>query len=191
MLGINEPDYGFLTDAMQVPDGAVMHIADSMLMPLIEAEIAFVMRDALPLKDVTAEMVLAATDHVAACFELVDTRFDTRKIDIVDTVADNASAAKFLLGTAKVDPRKLDLAAVGCTVFRNGEPVMSGKGEAVMGSPHNSVAWLANKLGSLGMGIAAGDVVLPGSLVPLVQIAPGDRFEAEFSGIGRISCSFT
>jgi 2-oxopent-4-enoate/cis-2-oxohex-4-enoate hydratase len=190
MLGISEPDYGFLTDAMQVADGATVTIAQQMITPMIEAEIAFVMRAPLPLEGMTPEMVLEATEYVAASFELVDTRFDMPKLAIVDTVADNASSALFQLGQDRIDPRDLDLNAVICTLLRNGAVQSTGKGEAVMGSPLNSVAWLANRLGALGVQIEAGDVVLPGSLVPMVPVAPGDRLEAEFTGIGRVTCFF-
>jgi 2-oxopent-4-enoate/cis-2-oxohex-4-enoate hydratase len=135
MLGIDEPDFGFLTDAMEVPNGGIVTIADHMITPMVEAEIALVLKASLPTKGVTPEMVLDATDYVTACFELVDTRFDTSKIKIVDTVADNASSALYVLGDKKVDPRKVDLAKVNCVVRRNGEQILSGVGAAVMGSP--------------------------------------------------------
>ena len=190
LLGIDEPDFGFLTDAMEIPNGAAVAIADHMMTPMIEAEIALIMKAPLPTSGVTPEMVLEATGSVAACFELVDTRFDTQKIGIVDTVADNASSALYVLGDERVDPKSLDLAGVTCDVYRNGEKTLSGEGAAVMGSPLNSVAWLANKIGSFGVSIDAGDVVLPGSVVPFAPIAPGDTYKAEFEGIGTVTCRF-
>lgn len=190
MLGIDEPDYGFLTDAMRIRDGGEIPMSKGLITPMMEAEVAFVMKSSLPLEGVTPEMVLKATEYVSAGFEIVDTRFDTHKLTIVDTVADNSSSALFVLGENRVDPRELDLIGMDCTLFRNGEPLSQGKGAAVMGSPLNSIAWLANKLGSMGVGIEAGDVVLPGSLVPFAPIAAGDSFTAEFTGLGRVSCTF-
>lgn len=190
MLGIDEPDYGFLTTSMQVQNGAELALDHRLRGAMVEAEIALVMKSALPTEGVTPEMVLEAADYAVPSLELVATRFDSPKIKIVDTVADNASCALFLLGETRVDPRELDLAAVTCTVRRNGEEVATGKGEAVMGSPLNSTAWLANKLGEFGVRIEAGDIVLPGSVAPLLPIASGDRFEAEFAGLGRVACSF-
>jgi 2-oxopent-4-enoate/cis-2-oxohex-4-enoate hydratase len=190
-LGINEPDFGFLTDAMATEDGAEIHAAECLMTPMIEAEVAFVLKASLIGPGVTPEQVLAATDYVTASFEIVDTRFDTPRIQIVDTVADNASSALFVLGKARVDPRSVDLAGIHCKVFRNGEQVLEGVGAAVMGAPQNAVAWLANRLGEYGVTLDAGDVVLPGSLVPLAPAQPGDRYEARFAGLGTVSVAFS
>jgi 2-oxopent-4-enoate/cis-2-oxohex-4-enoate hydratase len=189
-LGINEPDFGFLTDAMAIDDGATVVVAEHLMTPMIEAEIAFVLKDRLVGPGVTADQVLAATDYVTASFEIVDTRFDTPRIRIVDTVADNASSALFVLGKDRVNPRPIDLSGVHCSVFRNGDQVLEGVGAAVMGSPQNAVAWLANRLGDYGVTLDAGDVVLSGSLVPLVPARPGDRYEARFSGLGVVNVAF-
>ena len=75
-----------------------------------------------------------ATESIAACFEIVDSRIENWKIGIVDTVADNASCGVFLLGEARVDPRRLDLAALEVRVYKNGEPLSRGLGSAVQGS---------------------------------------------------------
>lgn len=190
MVGVDEPDFGFLTDAMQFADGDTVTIAGSMLAPMVEAEIALVMKASLPTEGVTPEMVLDATDYVAASLEIVDTRFDTQKITIVDTVADNASSALFVLGQDRIDPRSIDLAAVLCELSCNGAKLSEGFGAAVLGSPLVSVAWLANRLGSFGVALEAGDVVLPGSLVPFAPIKAGDTFVAQFSGIGSVTARF-
>lgn len=190
MVGVDEPDFGFLTDAMQFQDGDTVVIADSMMTPMVEAEIALVLKDTLPTKGVTPEMVLAATDYVAASLEIVDTRFDTQKIGIVDTVADNASSALFVLGQHKLPADAIDLAAIQCELFRNGEKLSEGIGAAVLGSPLISAAWLANRLGAFGVALEAGDIVLPGSLVPFAPIKPGDSFSANFTGLGEITAHF-
>ncbi len=190
MLGIDEPDFGFLTDRMRVANGSTIHPATGLLPPMMESEIAFVLRDDLPTSGVTNADVLAATDYVAPCLEIVGTRFNTQKISIVDTVADNASADRFVLGDARADPRALDLAAVRCVTTRNGEVVSEGVGEAVMGTPLAAVAWLANRIGSFGVSLTAGDIVLAGSLVALTPAAPGDVYVAEFDGLGSVEARF-
>lgn len=190
MLGIDEPDFGFMTDAMALENGAETSIAETMLTPMIEAEIALVLKSDLPMEGVTPEQVLDATEFAAPSFELVDTRFDTPKIAIVDTVADNASCAFFALGDERVDPRRLSLPDISCKLYCDGELISEGAGAAVMGSPLNSVAWLANRLGAFGVRLEAGDVVLPGSVVPFAAIAPGQSWRAEFSGLGSVSLSF-
>ncbi|MFM5922998.1 MAG: 2-keto-4-pentenoate hydratase [Novosphingobium sp.] len=190
-LGIDEPDFGFLTDAMEIADGAAIEVGRLLRSPMVEAEIAFVLRHGLSGSDVTPEQVLQATDYVTACFEIVDSRFDTQRIRIADTVADNASSALYVLGQARADPREIDLAAVHCAVQCNGTPVSEGLGAAVMGNPLNSVAWLANRLGAYGVTLNAGDVILPGSMIPFAPARPGDRYLADMGPLGTVSAIFT
>lgn len=190
-MGIDEPDYGFLTDAMEVPEGGTVAIVSRLLNPFVEPEVAFVLRDRLCGPGVTGDMVLAATDHVRACIEIVDSRFDNPQIRIVDTVADNASSALYVLGDQRIDPRTIDLAALVCTIARNGEIVHHGQGAAVMDNPLNSVAWLANRMGDFGVSLDPGDVVLSGSMTPFVKAGAGERLVAEMGVLGTVSVSFT
>lgn len=190
MLGVRQPDFGFLTDAMQVPDGGRVTIDGRMIQPRAEAEIALILRRGLKGPGVTPADVLEATEAIAACFEIVDSRIADWKIGIVDTIADNASCGVFVLGAARVDPRTLDLAALTVRVYKNDRPLSQGAGSAVQGSPLASVAWLANTLGSYGVALDAGDVILSGSLVPLEPARPGDRFRLELDSVGDASVSF-
>jgi len=190
MLDVREPDFGFLTDVMHIPDGGTLNIGKSLIQPRAEAEIAFMLKTDLKGPGVTMEDVLAATDYVAACFEIVDSRIADWKIRIADTVADNASCGVFVLGTERVDPRPLDLAALKVQVWKNGQPLSEGLGSAVQGSPLASVAWLANTLGSYGVQLKAGEVILSGSLVPLEPARPGDEFRLELQGVGSARVAF-
>ena len=184
MLGVHQPDFGFLTNRMRVGEEISLE-RHGLIQPRAEAEIAFVLRSDLNGPGVTAEDVLAATESIAPCFEIVDSRIEDWKIGIVDTVADNASCGVFVLGDARVDPRGLDLPSLHCTVTKNGAPLSEGYGSAVQGSPLQAVAWLANTLGAYGVTLNAGDVILSGSLVSLAPASSGDVFEMELHGIGR------
>src|SRR5438552_10350508 len=134
MLNVHQPDFGFLTDRMQVADGdAVSLAAAGLIQPRAEGEIAFVLERDLGGPGVTREDVLDATECVRPCFEIVDSRIADWKIRIQDTVADNASCGVFVLGEQCIDPRALDLAAVRLEMFRNGKPAGSGLGSAVQG----------------------------------------------------------
>lgn len=191
MLGVDRPDFGFITDAMEVADGGTVDIAGRKLIaPRAEAEIGFILARDLRGPGVTQADVQAATEAVLPCFEIVDSRIANWDIGLVDTVADNASCGVFVLGPARVDPRGLDLADVHVRVLKNGEFLSEGLGSAVQGSPLASVAWLANTLGAYGVTLNAGDVILSGSLVPLAPAAPGDHFEMHLSGIGGASIRF-
>lgn len=190
MLGVHQPDFGFLTDRMRVEDGATVKISECMIQPRAEAEIALLLKRELQGPGVTPEEVLAATEFIAPCFEIVDSRISNWDIRIVDTVADNASCGVFVLGPARSDPRSHDLAALEVRVWKNDQPLSRGLGSAVQGSPLASVAWLANTLGGYGVSLEAGEIILSGSLVPLEPARPGDRFRAELAGVGPVSIAF-
>lgn len=191
MLGVHQPDFGFLTDAMQIADGAVIDISRRMIQPRAEAEIALLLARPLQGPGVTTEDVLAATAAIAPCFEIVDSRIANWDIGIVDTIADNASCGMFVIGAARVDPRGLDLAALEVRVTKNGKPLSRGVGAAVQGSPLASVAWLANTLGRYGVELGAGEIILSGSLVPLEPARAGDVFELEADHLGGASVRFS
>jgi 2-oxopent-4-enoate/cis-2-oxohex-4-enoate hydratase len=190
MLGVHQPDFGFLTDRMRVDGETVDIAAHGLIQPRAEAEIAFLLKDDLVGPGVTAQDVLEATQAIAPCFEIVDSRIDNWRIGIIDTVADNASCGVFLVGAARADPRDHDLPNLKVVVRKNGQPLSEGYGRAVQGSPLEAVAWLANTLGAYGVQLNAGDVILSGSLVPLEPAAAGDVFEMDLQGIGRCVARF-
>ena len=176
MLGVHQPDFGFLTDWMFV-EGDIDVDAKALIAPRAEAEIAFILKDSLNGPGVTAADVMAATASIAPCFEIVDSRINDWKISIVDTVSDNASCGVYVIGDARLDPREFDLPGLHVAVTKNGEPLSEGYGNEVQGDPAQAVAWLANTLGAYGVTLDAGDVILSGSLVPLAPAVKGDTFQ--------------
>jgi 2-oxopent-4-enoate/cis-2-oxohex-4-enoate hydratase len=189
MLGVFQPDFGFLTDKMFVA-GDISISQTGLIQPRAEAEIAFILKDSLSGPNVTAQQVIDATESIAPCFEIVDSRIDGWKISIIDTVADNASCGVFVLGDARADPRAFDLPNLKVSVTKNGMPLSEGLGSAVQGNPAEAVAWLANTLGAYGVTLNAGDIILSGSLVPLENAVAGDVFEMMLHGIGSCAAKF-
>jgi len=190
MLGVYQPDFGMLTDGMVYNEGEAIP-ANTLIQPKAEGEIAFVLKKDLIGPGVTGADVLAATEGVMACFEIVDSRIRDWKIKIQDTVADNASCGVFVLGDRLVDPRSVDLNTCGMVLEKNGEIVATGAGAAALGAPVNSVAWLANTLGRLGIPLKAGEVILSGSLAIMVPVKAGDSLRVTIGGIGGCSVRFT
>ena len=174
---------------MLVGDGETMDM-DQLIAPRAEGEIAFVLKKDLMGPGVSTADVLAATEGVMACFEIVDSRIKDWKIKIQDTVADNASSCAFILGNRLVSPRELDLNLCGMVVEKNGQIVGTGAGAAALGSPVNAVAWLANTLGRFGIGLKAGEVILSGALSALVPVAAGDYMRVTIGGMGAASVRF-
>ena len=189
MLGVFQPDFGILLDGMVYNEGQPIE-ARTLIQPKAEGEIAFVLKKDLMGPGVTAADVMAATEDVMACFEIVDSRIRDWKIQIQDTVADNASCGVFVLGDRLVDPRDVDLVTVGMVLEKNGDIVATGAGAAALGHPANAVAWLANTLGQHGIALEAGEVVLSGSLGIMVPVAAGDNLRVTMGGIGGCSVRF-
>jgi len=188
MLGVNQPDFGFLTDAMWAKDNIVD--TSNMILPRAEAEIAFKLKSDLQGPGITEADVLAATESVAACFEVVDSRIKDWKIKIQDTIADNASCGTMALSVDWVNPNAVDLLNCKAIVTKNGAFLSEGIGSATMGSPLKAVAWLANTLGERGIPFKAGEIILSGSLVPLEPVAAGDKMHVSIEGIGDCKVSF-
>lgn len=189
MLKVNQPDFGQMTSGMVFNEGEAIRV-DSMIAPRAEAEVAFILKHDLEGPGVTAADVLRATECVLPCFEIVDSRIKDWKIKIQDTVADNASCGVLTLGGVRRSPRDLDLALAGMVLERNGELISTSTGAAVQGSPVNAVAWLANTLGRLGIGLKAGEVILSGSQSPLVPVKAGDSLVCAVGGLGSTSVRF-
>jgi 2-oxopent-4-enoate/cis-2-oxohex-4-enoate hydratase len=189
MLGVYQPDFGLLTDGMVYNEGEAIP-ASRLIQPKAEGEIAFILKRDLQGPGVSAADVLAATEGVMACFEIVDSRIRDWKIKIQDTVADNASCGVFVLGDRVVDPKSVDLNLCGMVLEKNGEIVATGAGAAALGAPANAVAWLANTLGALGIPLKAGEVILSGSLAIMVPVQAGDSLRVSIGGIGGCSVRF-
>ncbi|CAM3914737.1 2-oxopent-4-enoate hydratase [Roseateles saccharophilus] len=189
MLGVYQPDFGYMLDGMIVADGESIAMS-TLIQPKAEGEIAFIMKRDLMGPGLSNADVLAATECVMPCFEIVDSRIRDWKIKIQDTVADNASCGVFVLGDRAVDPRRIDLSLCGMVLEKNGEVVVTGAGAAALGSPVNAIAWLANTLGRLGIGLKAGEVVLSGALGAMVPTQAGDHFRMTVGGLGGCSVRF-
>lgn len=190
MLNVHQPDFGFLTDKMVFSDE--MPISEKLIQPKAEGEIAFVLKKDLIGPGITNADVLAATEAVMPCFEVVDSRIKDWKIKIEDTVADNASCGLFVMNDkAAVDPRSIDLSTCGMVVEKNGATLSTGAGAAALGSPVNCVAWLANTLGQFDIPLKAGEIILSGSLVPLEPVVAGDVMNVKIGGMGNCQVRFT
>ena len=189
-MGVDTPDFGVLFADMAVGDAEPIP-ATRLLQPRVEAEIAFVLGRDLPERPVVASDVLRATDFVVAAIEIVDSRIRDWNISIVDTVADNASSGMFVLGSSPKSLRDIDdLRACSMEVIANGTVVSSGTGAACLGSPINAVVWLANAVAERGVPLRAGEVLLSGSLGPLVTVERGTTYEATFTGLGSVRATF-
>lgn len=192
---IDEPDFGVLLDDMFYHDGAALPY-ERFIVPRIEVELAFILKHDLSGPGVTLTDVYDATAYVLPALEIIDARFHqvdpetgvTRKV--LDTISDNAANAAVVLGGRPVRATDLDLRWVGATFTRNGIIEETGLAAGVLNHPGNGVVWLANRLGSLGVPLRAGQVVLSGSFTRPVSASAGDIFCADYGELGTINCRF-
>jgi 2-keto-4-pentenoate hydratase len=190
LLGVDEPDYGYILDDMVVANGSVEPTA-RFCAPRVEPEVAFLLRRALRGPGVTVNDVYAATEAVAPALEIVDSRIADWKLTLPDTIADNASSGAVVLGDWVPRGDGLDLPGARASLWLNGTEVGSGLGSAVMGDPAAAVAWLANALAPFGADVAAGQFVMSGSFTSAVFVHPGDAAVATISGLGTVSVRVT
>lgn len=185
---IDEPDFGYLLDDMMIADGAKVPHA-SFCRPRVEMELAFVLGKQLKGPGVGLMDVLRATEYVVPAMEIVDARLlDPRKI--FDTVADNGAAAGIVVGGRPIGPMDVDLRWVGGIMYVNSEIEETGVAAGVLGHPALGVAWLANKLGSVGGTLEPGHLVLAGSFTRVVFARKGDTLHADFGSLGGIAVQF-
>ena len=183
-FGVNEPDYGYITNKMLVSSEVKV---DELIQPRIEAEIAFFLTE--DLNDANRAKILKSVFAIPA-LEIVDSRIKDWKVKIQDTIADNASIARVVLGNKLIPIKELNLQLIGMVFKRNGKIISTGVGANVMGNPILALEWLIRKLAELNDYLKAGEIVLAGSLIIPMTVNVNDTFEAEFYALGCVSVEF-
>ena len=191
-MGVGEPDYGTLWASRQFPVGQARAVAPTLefIQPRVEGEFAFLLGELPDRPTITAQEVLESTEAVAVAIEIIDSRIVDWRIRLADTVADNASYGGFVLGPWSRHLRDSDLRTIGMTMLRNEQVASVGVGAAALEGPANAVAWLVNKLTSLGVPVRAGDIVLSGAVGPTVPAAQGDVFRLQMDGQAPLMLTF-
>lgn len=184
-MGIDTPLVAWLTDRMRQPADGLVEIS-RFIHPRVEPEIVFIMADRLAGPGVTAEQALAAVGAVHAGAEIVDSRFADFSFALADAIADNASAAAFVIADKGVAPADIDLVNETVLVEQDGVAVDSATGEAVMGHPAQALALAANELHRRGLAIEAGQIVLTGGITDAVTMKPGSMVSFTFGTLGTI-----
>jgi 2-keto-4-pentenoate hydratase len=191
-LGVDQPDFGYLLDEMDVSS----HVPISMgrlLQPRVEAEVAFVLAgDIAPAteEEITLELVRDAVEVALPALEIVDSRIADWDIGFTDTVADNASSGLYVVGCEGRRLDDLEPRDVVMSLSINSEQRSTGNGAACLGDPLEALRWLAVQARRFGDPLRAGHLILSGALGPFVPFAPGDRVEASISGFQPLIAEF-
>jgi 2-oxo-hept-3-ene-1,7-dioate hydratase len=193
---IDEPDYGDLLDDMFFEAGRDIPFV-RFIVPRVEVELAFVLKEDLGGPAVTLFDVLDATRFVTPAVEIIDARIENvdresgKPRRVFDTISDNAANAGIVLGGTPVGARDIDLRWVSALLHRNGVIEESGVAAAVLNHPATGVAWLARKLAPFGRSLKAGQVILAGSFTRPVAATLGDTFHVDFNELGSIAFRFS
>jgi len=193
---ITEPDYGVLLDDMLFQNGSDIPM-ERFIVPRVEVELAFILKDRLSGPTCAISDVLRATEYVVPAIEIIDARIQqidpetnvTRKV--FDTISDNAANAGLVIGGRPVKPLEVDMSWVAAVMFRNGDVEESGVAAAVLNNPLNGPAWLANKLHPFGVTLEPGEIILGGSFTTPIPARGGDAFHIDYGPLGSITCRFT
>ena len=188
-MGVTDQVFGLLVDEYVVSEGATVNVSE-LIHPKVEPEIAFVLKHALKGPGCHIGAVLAATEFVMPGIEVIDSRYRDFKFDLKSVVADNTSAARFVVGGQAIRPEQVDLRTVGVVLEKNGEPVALGAGAAVLGHPAAAIAMLANHLGRRGQEIPAGSLILSGGVTEAVAVNAGDNVTLRVQGMGSVGLRF-
>ena len=189
-MGVKEPVFGFLQANGQVENGGTV-AADTFIHPRVEAEIAIRLKSPLKGPDCSVADVLAATGEVLVALEIIDSRYENFNFDLKSVIADNTSAAGWVVGDAVAYSPDVDLVDCAIKLGKNGGVVETATGAAVLGHPALSVAMLANLLSRRGEELPAGALILTGGASAAVAVSAGDRFDLTIDGLGALSVTFT
>jgi len=188
-MGLPDSTYGYLLESMVLPSGGTLAMSE-LIAPRIECEICFRLAKPLSGKGLSIEQVLDATNAVAAALEICDARIRDWKCPYPDFFADNGFSARIVLEGSWHDVRDVDLLGESVVLSQDGVQIAEGRGEMAMGHPANAVSWLAGKLADRGKGLEAGQLVMTGTLTPILTIEADSTYEAAFSTLGTVTKAF-
>lgn len=188
-LGVDQPDFGVLFDDMAYSTGDLVPF-EAVLQPRVEAEVAFVLAADLDGDDLELDDVRNAVGYAVAAIEVCGSRIHDWDITFADTVADNASAGVFVLGTERKSLAEFEPRLVQMSLTLDEEVVSTGTGEACLGDPLLALHWLAVRARLLGDPLRAGQTILSGALGPMRAVTPGASVIAHISDLGSVSVRF-
>ena len=185
-IGVDTPDFGTLFAQTEFGDGTELP-THRLIQPRAEGEVALVLEHDLDNAPHGFAEIVRAVAFALPAIEVVDSRIENWQISLVDTVADNASCAFYVVGSRPVPLRTFDIRTVAMSMSINGSEVSAGTGAECLGNPLHAARWLADELCARGIPLRAGQVVMTGALGPLRPVAAGDAIVGRFDQLGTVT----
>ncbi len=174
-VNVFEPIRGYLLSSMEVTKGENVSV-EKWIHPRVEPELAVVLKQPLG-EGATLRDVVRALEMVTPALEILDSRYENFTFSLPDVIADNTSAAGFMVGRTNWIDRLDEIGTIGVTLRKNALVERTGAPAAVLGDPLLSVLALAKALGREGKRIEPGMVILTGGITAAVAFAKGDLIE--------------
>lgn len=186
-MGVSDLIWGRLGAGMELPDGAVFDMSTA-IHPRVETELAFILRRPLcgPVSTTEARNAIEA---VLRALEIIDSRYRDFRFNVVDVVADNASARGFVLGEPA--SARMDFSNLGMVLHLDGQVVQTGSSAAILGHPLRGLMEAARLAGERGARLEAGEIVLAGAATAAVALRPGCHVSATVQSLGRLGFTTT
>lgn len=175
-MGVAQAIWGRLTDAMRIPDGGAAE-PDRYIHPRVEPEVAFLLGEG------------GTPTAVAPALELIDSRYADFQFTLPDVIADNTSAAGFVIGAWRPVPAGVD--NLGVLLEVDGEVVETGSTAAILGDPRRAVSQGLRLAGEAGIEPHDGWVMLAGAATAAVPLRPGTHVQAVVEGLGTASLTMS
>jgi 2-oxo-3-hexenedioate decarboxylase len=181
-MGVQEMIFGHLTSSMLVQEGGKICLS-RFIHPRVEPEVAFLMNDQLP-DELEPSKITSYVKAVAPALEIIDSRYRNFKFDLPLVIADNTSAAGFVLGPWRELPP--DISNLGM-LMKVGRVQTVGSSAAILGNPWRSLTALLALCRQYGIQIPAGSVILAGAATSAVELKQGDCVDLKVDCLGRVS----
>ena len=188
-MGLPDSTYGYLLDSMVLKNGVKVTMSD-LIAPKLECEICMKLKSGLKGKGLSTEDVIRATEAVSASFEICDARIKDWKCPYPDFFADNGFSARIVLSGQWHPAAGFDFLNEKVVLTQAGKELAQGTGALAMGHPAKAVAWLVGKLADRNKGLEAGQIVMTGTLTPILPIEKGATYTATFSTLGEVTATF-
>ncbi|MFI6820069.1 2-keto-4-pentenoate hydratase [Micromonospora sp. NPDC050187] len=182
-VGVDEIIWGRLTDAMHIDDGGTVRVGE-FIHPRAEPEVAFLL-DRLPEPGEPVTDFASAVRAVAPAVEIIDSRYRDFTFSLPDVIADNCSAAAYVVGAWQPVPDGLD--NLGVLLEVDGRVVQTGSTAAILGDPRRALTEGVRLAGRYGVRMRAGWVFLAGAATAAVPLKPGAHVRAVVESLGTAS----
>jgi 2-keto-4-pentenoate hydratase len=187
-LGLAGPLVGYMTDASVVASGSEVDIT-GWTRAVAEPELAvYLGADVAAGSDekVTAEAISA----IGPAIELAD--IDRPPDDLESAIAGNIFHKAVVIGERDRTRSRGDLGGLEATILRDGAALaVTARLEELTGRLVGVLARLASLLADHGEVMRAGQLVICGSIVPPIEVAPGSSVELRLGKLPAISVRLT